>query len=67
MTATEENLVLYLREHYDFRKCVKFLEEYINQTKSLQRTLSEPDLSRRCGSDRSLNIDSETIPVHAFG
>ena len=32
MTATEENLLGFLREFPEFGKCVKFLEEYIKGT-----------------------------------
>ena len=59
--ATEENLVRYLRDFKQFKTCVKFLEDHINQTRSLHRALSEPNLSGRGGSDQNLNISSESF------
>ena len=59
--ATEENLVRYLRDFKQFKTCVKFLEDHINQTRSLHRTLSEPNLSGRGGSDQNLNISNESF------
>ena len=55
MTATEENLLGFLREFPEFGKCVKFLEEYIKGNRCLQRSQSDANLLDKSDSSEALS------------
>ena len=63
--ATEENLLRFLREFLEFRKCVMFLEDYIKQNRCLQRSQSDANLLDNFGDPGDRMSVTHDQP-HAF-